>query len=137
MLHKSTRPVRSIGSAETIASGFSIDQRKLIAKSYEELLDIKTSLGIAVYSMDLQKPVTTCHEPSDKSVSTDIKVIRYEFETKNVNWMTWLPGKITLADPLSKKDSLMVKPLQLLMYTGEIPIDLSAQKIRDCSQSMG
>lgn len=131
MSRKSPRPVRSIGSAETIAAGFVIDEEKFRAKSYEELLGTNKSLEIAVDSL------TTCHEPHDKSVSADLKVIRFEFETKKVTWTSWVPGKLNLADPLTKKDSSMVQPLQLLMYTGTIPKDLSQQKTRVSTQSTG
>lgn len=93
MSRKSSRPVRSIGTAETIAARFAIDEGKFSAKSYEEPLDVKTDLGIAVDSIDLWGTLTTCHETNDKSVSADVKVIRFEIETRNDNWMTWLPGK--------------------------------------------
>jgi len=137
MSKKSPRPVRSIGSAETIAAGFAIDEGKMLAKAYNHLLNIEVEVGIAVDSMDLWNTLTTCHEPNDKSVCADVKVIRYEFETKNISWMRWIPGKINLSDPTTKKDSPMVQALQLMMYDGEIPIDLTDAKMRHSSQSIG
>lgn len=137
MSKKSVRPVRSIGSAEIIAAGIAIDEGKLLVKAYETLLSIKIDLRVAVDSKDLWDSLSSCHEPTDKSVKADVNVIRFEFETKNVNYMTWISGKLNLADPLTKKDSPIGKSLQLLMFSGEIPFDTNSTKTRDSSQSTG
>jgi len=137
MSKKSVRPVRSIGSAEIIAAGIAIDEGKILVKAYETLLKSKLDLRIAVDSKDLWDSLSSCHEPTDKSVRADVNVIRFEFETKNVTNMTWIPGKLNLADPMTKKDSPISNNLQLLMYTGELPFDTSSTKTRDSSQSTG
>jgi len=134
---KSKRPVRSIGSAETIAAGIAIDEGKILALSVLELLNVEAKLRICVDSKDLWDSLTTCHEPTDKSVKSDVNVIRYEFETKHVSYMTWIPGRINPADVLTKKDSPMVDPLQLMLFSGKLPIDFSAGKTRDSTQSTG
>ena len=70
-----------------------------------------------------------CHEPADKPVQADVNVIRFEFETKKVAFMTWIAGKLNPADVLTKKDFTMLQSLQLILLNGEIPIDLSSRKL--------
>ena len=81
--------------------------------------------------------MTTCHEPTDKSVKADVHVIRYEYKTKNVSYMTWIPGKLKLADVLTKKDSPINYPLQLMLFTGTVLIDFSTSKTRNATKSTG
>ncbi len=114
--HKSKRPVKSVGSAETLAAGSAIDEGKLLVKAYEELLQIQTDLLIAVDSKDLYDTLSTCRNATDKSIRADVSVIRYEFETQNVNRMIWVSGKSNLADPLTKPNSPLANPLQLMLF---------------------
>ena len=134
---KSKRPVRSIGSAETIAAGVAIDEGKLLVMSLKLLLGIHVDLRVCVDSKDLWDTLTTCHEPTDKSVRADVNVIRYEFETHKVNFMSWIPGKLNMSDPLTKKDSPMNKSLQLMMFSGELPVSYEDAKTRKSEQSTG
>eukprot|EP00171_Calliarthron_tuberculosum_P022021 IDg22021t1 len=135
--HKSKRPVRSIGSAEIIAAGGAIDEGKLIAKAFEILLSFQIDYHAVLDSKDLWDSLSTCHTPLDKSIRADVSVIRYEFETHNVNKMTWIPGKCNLSDPLTKPNSPLVKSLQLMLFEGEISIQLDEAKTRDSQMSTG
>lgn len=80
--HKSKRPVKSIGAAETLAAGCAIDEGKMLAKSYQTLLNVDVDLIVAVDSNDLWETLSTCRASNDKSIRADVSVIRYEFETK-------------------------------------------------------
>lgn len=51
--HLSARPVKSIASAEVLASGTAIDEGKLIANVYEILLQTEVHLRVIVDSKDL------------------------------------------------------------------------------------
>jgi len=76
---------------------------------------VQTKLRVCVDSKDLQDSLATCHEPTDKSVRADVSVIRHEFETQNVSVMTWIPGKLNPVDTLTKKDTPILKPLELML----------------------
>lgn len=78
-LQKPKRPVRSIGSAETIDTGLTIDKRKLLTASFLTLLNVETKLHVCVESKVLWDSLRTCYELTDKSVKADVNVIRYEF----------------------------------------------------------
>lgn len=45
------------------------------------------------------------HEPTGKEVKANVNFIRYEFETKNVTRMSWIPEKCNPAYVVIKKDS--------------------------------
>lgn len=62
--------------------------------TYTVLLGIDIKLRVCVDSKDLMDTLTKCHEPTDKSLKADAQLIRYEFETNKVNWMTLTPGKL-------------------------------------------
>ena len=135
--HKSKRPVKSIGAAEILAAGAAIDEGKMLVKAYEKLLNVSVAHIVAVDSKDLFTTLSTCRNATDRSIRADVSVIRYEFETRNVSTMIWLPGKSNLADPLTKPDSPLELPLQLMMFSGEIPVSFTETMFRHSDQSTG
>ena len=134
---KSRRPVRSIGSAETLAVGEAIDEGKLLKEAISLLLQIDVQLIIVTDSKDLYNSLSTQRNATDKSIRADVNVIRYEFETNSVNEMVWVPGRVNLADPGTKRDSQLTDALQLLLFTGRIPLDLSAAESRSTYLPLG
>ena len=66
-----------------------------------------------------------------------MNVIRFDFETKAVDQLVWIPGRTNLADPGTKRDSALSEALQLLLYTGKIPIDLSEAEVRSSNRPLG
>lgn len=55
----------------------------------------------------------------------------------NVNKMTWILSKINVADPLTKKDSPLINSLQLMLFTGEISVNIEECKTLQAVQSTG
>lgn len=135
--HKSKRPVKSIGAAEILAAGEAIDEGKVLAKAYEVLLGMNIDLLIAVDSKDLFETLSTCRNSIDRSIRADVSVIRYEFETQKVNRIFWIPGKVNLADPLTKPNSPLTQALQLTLFSGDISISLDGHLLRDSDQFTG
>ena len=68
----------------------------------------------ALDSKDLFETLSTCRNSIDRSIRADVSVIRYEFETHKVNRIIWIPGKLNLEDTLTKTNSPLVDPLQLM-----------------------
>eukprot|EP00178_Gracilaria_changii_P001336 TRINITY_DN1187_c0_g1_i1.p1 TRINITY_DN1187_c0_g1~~TRINITY_DN1187_c0_g1_i1.p1 ORF type:complete len:639 (-),score=88.06 TRINITY_DN1187_c0_g1_i1:5196-7112(-) len=135
--HKSRRPVKSIGSAEVLAAGCAIDEGKVLKRAFSKLLDVEVSLLVVVDSKDLFDTLSTCRNATDRSIRADVSVIRYEFETYQVSRMSWIPGKLNFADPLTKLDSPLCSALELLLFKGEIPIDTSSCQHRSSNRSTG
>lgn len=77
------------------------------------------SFGLQVLVQNL----STCQDAVDRAICGDVSVIRSEFETRQVYRMIWFPGKINSADPLTKKDSTMSRTLEMILYSGTIPIN--------------
>lgn len=100
--HKSKIPVKSIGVAEIWAVHGAIDEGKVLASAYNVLVGIEVDLIVTLDSKDLYDTLSTCRSSTDRSICADLSVIRYEFETHNVNQIIWIPGKVPLADPLTK-----------------------------------
>lgn len=134
--HKSSRPVKSIGAAEILGSGEAIDEGNVLAKAYETLLGIEIDLSVIAVSKDLYDTLSTCRNSTDRSIRAD-SVIRYEFETEKVNSMIWIPGKLNIADALTKPNSSTTEMLQLAMYSGNLPIDFNESLSRQSKQSTG
>jgi len=135
--HKSKRPVKSIGTAEIYAAGESIDEGKMLCHAYQKLFNADIKLWIIVDSKDLFTTLSTCRNAMDRSIRGDVSVIRYEFETKNVDRMIWVPGKLNLADACTKENSPLAESLQLMMYTSKISMDFSESEHRDSDQFFG
>lgn len=81
--------------------------------------------------------LSTCHEPGDKSVKTDLQVIMYELRAHNVSWVTLITGKLYPDDPVTKRNSHVVKQHQLFMFRGEITIGIIESKSRNSFLSTG
>lgn len=120
--HKSKRPVKSVPAAEILAAGEAIDEVKSIAHAYSELLDRHIDIHLCVDSKNLFSSRSTQRNSIDRSIRADVACIRYEFQVGNVDEITWIPGKLNLADVLTKKDSMLSEALQLTLYTGRLTL---------------
>ena len=134
---KSKRPVKSIGAAETLAAGEAIDEGKILARVYSKLFGMQVKLSVALDTKDLYNSFSTQRNSIDKSIRSDVNVIRYEFETKNVNNIYWIPGKLNLADPGTKADSPLTQALQLLLHNGKLPYSFDGLESRSTNRSLG
>ncbi len=134
---KSRRPVESIGFAETLSTGEAIDKAKALVKAFNELLELEIELWIALYSKDLFTALSTCSLASDSSIRGDVSSIRFEFATKVVSSMIWVPGKINLADPGTKTDSPLTDLLQLMLVSGSIPVKFTEAVVQSSDQFTG
>lgn len=135
--HKSKRPAKSVGAAQTFAAGESIDEGKILAKAYEVLMGVQVDLWIAVDSKDLYATLTTCRNATDRAIRGDVNFTRYEFETCAVSKMFWLPGSINIADPGTKPNSPLAQTLSLLLSSGELPIDFTEALSNSSDQFLG
>ena len=121
--HKSKRPVKSVPAAEILAAAEGIDEGKMISGAYSEIFNMEVDLKIFVDSKDLFTSLSTQRLSIDRSIRGDVGSIRFEFQTGAVQSVSWIPGKINMADVLTKKDSALTDMLTLCLYTGKIPID--------------
>ena len=135
--HRSARPVKSTASAETIAAGDAFEDAKLLAELYSLLLVSGIETTLFVDSKDLFHSLSTCRVPEDKSIRADVSLLRYYFETGSLKKCVWIPGKLNPADALTKLESHLCHQLQLMMYTGTLPMDLTNTEARDCDQFLG
>lgn len=135
--HKSCRPVRSIGAAEILAAGAGIGEGKVLVQTFQALLRTKVDLSVAVDSKDLFNSLSTCRNSTDRSIRGDVSLIRYDFETNRITRMIWIPGSVNPADPLTKTNSPLSQMLQLLMFSGTLPIDFKDSEHRNSEQFLG
>lgn len=125
--HKSKRPAKSVPAAEIMATSECIDEVKVISHAYMELMNIEVRVQVCVDSKDLFTSLSTQRNSVDRSIRSDVACIRYEFQTGCIDAITWIPGKLNLADVLTKSDSPLTDALQLTLYTGRIQIDFGHQ----------
>lgn len=134
---KAHRPVRSTAAAETIAADEGIDIGKSLASVYSLLLRMPTALIIVVDSKDLFTTLTTQRQSVDRSIRGDIGVIRFEFETRNVSRIIWIPGKTNPADIGTKFDSPLTDAVAQLLATGKFPLHLENLETCASNRSLG
>lgn len=128
--HKSKRLVKSVPAAEILAATEGIDEGKMIAQAYSEILGFDIKLRLCVDSKDLFTSLSTQRNSIDRSIRGDVGCIRFEFQTGAVDKISWIPGNLNLADPLTKKDSQLTDLLQLSLFSGKLAVD-----IEDSSES--
>lgn len=135
--HKSRRPVRSIGAAEIIAVGEAIDDGKTLKSALTALLGISVQLVVVTDSKDMYTSLSTQRNSVDKSIRSDVNLIRFEFETNSVNTVIWIPGKTNPADCATKRDSPLTDMLRLMLLTGKLPMSFESFEATSSSRSLG
>ena len=125
--HKSKRPVKSVPAAEILAAGEAIDEAKSIAHAYRQLLGVKIGVQLCVDSKDLFRSMSSQRNSIDRSIRADVACIIFEFQVGGVDKITWIPGKINLADVLTKTNSPLTDSLQLTLFTGRLKIDFQKE----------
>lgn len=110
--HKAKPPVRSIGAAELLTAGETIDEGKVLAQSLSTIIKRSINQIIAVDSKDLLQPLSTQYNSIDKSILADINVIRYEFKSNNIDQIICIPGNQNVSDPGRKENSPLCDALQ-------------------------
>ena len=133
----SKRPAKSSGSAEILAASIAVDEGMLLSAAFSVLLGTRIPVIVIVDSKDLFDSLTSCHIPEDRSIRADVQLIRYYFETKQIDKVVWVPGSANLADPLTKKDSPLSDALQLLLFQGSMPFDFDKMLHRNSSPNLG
>lgn len=121
--HKSKRPIKSVPAAEILAASEGIHEGKMIASVYSEIFQMEISLRLFVDSKDLFTSLSSQRLSIDRSIRGDVGSIRFEFQTGSVENISWITGKINLADVLTKQDSALTDTLCLCLATCRIPID--------------
>lgn len=76
------------------------------------LLGVEVELFVVLDSCDLFTSLSTQRKSADRSVPADVNYIRYMFETEKANRFSGIPGHLDLADPVTKPDKPITKPLQ-------------------------
>ncbi|CAN8065041.1 unnamed protein product [Agarophyton chilense] len=134
---KSKRPVHSVGAAETLAANMGIDEGKFLTKAYSCVLKLEVDLVVGLDYKDLYDSLSTCRSATDKSIRGDVAEIRYDFETRNISRMVWIPGKTNLSDPLTKMDSPLDQTLQLLIFSSKLPLSFPEAQSRSSNVFLG
>lgn len=121
--HQSRRPVKNVPAAENLAATEGIDESKLIASAYKQLLNIGIRVKIVVDSKDLFTSLATQRNSINRSTSSDVACTRYEFQVGWVDEISWIQGKLNLADVLKKPDSPLREASRLVQYTRRLQVD--------------
>ncbi len=94
-------------------------------------------LWIAVDSKDLFSTLSTCRLATDRSIRGGVGTTRFEFATRTISQMIWIPGSINLADPGTKPYNNLCQSLQLLLTSGKIPFDFNEAIFQSSDQFTG
>lgn len=122
-LHKSRSKVKSVPAAEAIAAAESIDEAKMIAHAYNQVLGVRVHVQFCVDSKDLLISLSTQRNSIDQSTRCDVVCIRKQLEKGNVDKITWWPVSLNMADDLRKPDSPLTDVPELTLYTARLQLD--------------
>jgi len=109
----------------------------MLSATLSDIFNVHVLLHIVVDSKDLFNTLSTQRNSIDKSIRPDVSVIRHEFERGNVNRITWIPGRVNIADAGTKPQSPLTEPLILTLADGKLCLDLSESISRDSNRSFG
>lgn len=109
----------------------------VLKRTIAKLLQNDVELIRITDSKDLFSTLSTERNSIDKSIRADVNVIGFEFETKAVDKIICIPGRLNLADPCPKRDSSLSDMLQLLLFTGKLPIDFEEAQVQSNDHPLG
>lgn len=107
--------VRPIATAEVLICGESIEEGKVIAANNPDLHSMRIPLHILLYSKDSFFRLSSQRQHVDRNVYPDVNVIFYDYEFQNLTYISWLPGRVNLADPGTKVYISLIDALQLIL----------------------
>lgn len=96
-------PRSSIAASEVLAASEAFNEVIQIACTYSSVLGFNVPLRVLVDSKDLFKSLSTCRAQENKSIRSDLELLRYYHETKQLCELIWILGSINLAYPFTKK----------------------------------
>lgn len=96
----------------------------MIERAYSELIGIDMKLRCRVDSEDFFTSLSTQWNSVKRSIRRDVSAIRFGFQSRAVEKISWVPGTVHLADPLTKGHSALTQMLQLKLFTDKLAIDI-------------
>lgn len=108
----------SIG-AEILAAATSTDRGALMAECLQVVNGSTFPLPfvLTINSHGLYSTVTTLHEGTDYRLRPTVARMRDSFESGEISVMQWIPGRLNLADALTKRNVEMYRELNQVMTT--------------------
>lgn len=88
---------------------------------------------MVVDSKALFDTITTLHESREYRLRRTVSRIRHSFESRELDVVRWLPGKLNMADALTKRNVVQWINLNRLLSTGLWETDMNAGKAHDGS----
>ena len=134
---RAKRPVKSVASAEFLATGAAADEGMLLKNACIKLFEVNIGLCVIVDTMDLFDTIPTKRLPTDKAIKGNVASLRYDYEIGAMNKLIWVPGKFNLADPVTKRDTPLQKNLQLTLHSGLISVDFTSCRVNDSKKPIG
>lgn len=135
--HKSRRPVKSIGAAETLACGEALDDGKLLAAAAGDVFGKRVPLLIALDSRDLFTSLSTKRNSIDRSIRADVNILRHDYELDMLRELVWIPGKINLSDPGTKPNSPLCDALRITLQDGRLSLNYEIAEHSKRGRSLG
>lgn len=110
-------------TAAILAATEFIDEGKLIAQAYLEIMAIYIKMRRCVDSNDLFTSLSTQLNFIYRYVFGNLRCIRFEFQSWAVEKISWVLGSVNLGVLLTKKDSSLTDLLQLRLFPGRLAVD--------------
>lgn len=95
----------SVSAAEILVTIEGIDEVKMTADAYRELLKMEINTQICVDSKDVFTASSTQRNYIDRSMRSDVACISFEFQVVTIHQITRGPGKLNLTDALTNPGS--------------------------------
>lgn len=98
--------------------------KKVLVNTFNEIMSSNIDLWIIAHSKDLFTTLSSCRLASDRFIRGVVSCILFEFSTKVVSKMIWIPGNSNLTDCRTKSDSPLTNSMHLMPFQKSRSIDL-------------
>ena len=125
--HKQHRVSYSSYGAEILAAATADDRGFYFKDSINRLFPhVLTKHELFLDSKCLFDTITTLHESHEYRLRPTVQRIRNSFESNELERMRWIPGRINVADALTKRSTALIMILNDICSSGYVDIDLDA-----------
>ena len=123
--HKQRRVSHSSYGAEILACADADDRGFHLRDSILSLFPASNARHVLhVDSRGLYETITTLHDGKEYRLRQTVERIRNSFDSGELDVLRWIPGKINIADALTKRNIVLYRMLNKIATTGKLSIDV-------------
>ena len=128
--------IKSFSSADVDGTSATAGESFLLKSAYCKLLGAYVWLSVNFDTKSLNETISTKRLPTDKAIKGDLASLRYDLEAIQIKQIIRVPGKLNLADPMTKVDNPIEKCLRDTLPSGALCTYMSSTLVNYAKETI-